>query len=87
MDTDILQGFGQTESTLALALDLKGAFNAVLPGVLIRQLIRMGAPGRIVNFVNFLTTRTMLYFSPSDDSPSSCGVGIPPRGRPLSCFI
>ena len=64
--TDVLQGFGQSEGTLALALDLKGAFNAVLPGVLVRQLIELGVPGRIVNFVNSLTTRRTFYFSSAD---------------------
>ena len=77
MVTNILQGFGRAEGTLAL----KGAFNAVLPGVLIRQLIRMGAPRMIVNLVNCLTTKRMLYFSPSDDSSSLCGAGI------LSTFL
>ena len=71
--TDILQGFGQSEGTLALALDRKGVFNAVLPGVLVRQLIELGVPGRIINFVNFLTTRRTLYFSSADDAPRVCG--------------
>ena len=35
---DVLQGFGRAESSLALALDLKGAFNVYLPGVLLHQL-------------------------------------------------
>ena len=77
--TDILQGFGQAEGTLALDSDHKGAFNAVLPGVLIRQLIETGVPDRIVNFVYFLATRRMLYFSHSDDSPS--------LSSPLLCSI
>ena len=65
---------------MALALDLKGAFNAVFPGVLVRQLIELGVPGRIVNFVNFLTTKRTLYFSSADDSPRVCGVGVPQGG-------
>ena len=75
--TDILQGFGRAEGTLALALDLKRAFNAVLPGVLIRQLIELGVPGKIVDFVNFLTKKRMLYFSHNDDTPGLCEVGVP----------
>ena len=42
---DVLQGFGRAEGTLALGLDLKGAFNAVLLGVLLHQLSELGAPG------------------------------------------
>ena len=33
---DFLSGFGSGESSYALALDLKGAFNAVLPAELFR---------------------------------------------------
>ena len=74
--TDVLQGFGRAEGTLALALDLKGAFNAVLPGVLVRRLAGLGVPGRIVNFVNFLTTKRVLYFSATDYSLRTCGAGV-----------
>ena len=34
--TDLLKGFGRSVGTLALTLDFRGAFNAVLPGVLVR---------------------------------------------------
>ena len=77
---DVLQGFGRAKSTLALALDLKGAFNAVLPGVVLRQLSELDVPGRIINFVNFLTTKRMLHFSHEDTSPRLCGVGVPQGG-------
>ena len=80
MVTDVLQGFGRAEGTLAFALDLKGAFNAVLPNVLVRQLVGLGVSVRIVNFVNFYTTKSVLYFSASDDSPRMCGVGVPQGG-------
>ena len=73
--TDVFQGFGRAEGILALALDLKGAFNAVLRGVLMWHLIGLGAPGRIVNFVSFLITKRVLYFSATDDAPRLCGVG------------
>ena len=77
---DVLQGCGRAEGTLALALDVKGAFNAVLPGLLVRRLAGLGVPGRIVNFVNFLITKRVLYFSATDDAPRACGVGVP-QGR------
>lgn len=31
--SDIMMGFGRSKNTLALELDLKGAFIAVLPGL------------------------------------------------------
>ena len=77
---DVRQSFRRAESTLALTLDLKGAFNEVLPGVLLHQLSELDVPGRIINFVNFLTTRRMLHFSHRDTSASLCGVGVPQGG-------
>ena len=74
--TDILQGFGRAEVTLALTLDFKGAYNAVLPSVLISQLIGLGVSRRIVDFVNCLTKKRMLHFSPSDDTLSLFGVHV-----------
>ena len=60
---DILQGFGVEEGTLTMALDLEGAFNAVLLDELICQLVELEAPGRIINFINFPTTRRFLSLS------------------------
>ena len=40
----------------------------------------LGVPGRIVNFVNFLTTKRVLYFSAADNSPRVCGEGVPQGG-------
>ena len=59
---DILQGFGLGEGTLTMVLNLKDAFNTVLPGELIRQLDELEIPARIINFVKFLTTRRFLSF-------------------------
>ena len=64
--TDILQSFGQAQGTFALALDLMETFNAVLPGILICQLIGMGASGLIVNFVNFIDISIESLSKPPD---------------------
>ena len=77
---DILSGFGSGESSYALALDLKGAFNSVLPTELFRQLCDLRLPGRLLNFISFLTGKRHLFFSSSDPSPRACGVGVPQRG-------
>ena len=77
---DVLAGFGAGQSSFALALDLNGAFNAVLPGELFRQLRDLGLPGRLINFVSFLTVKRNLFFSASDGSPRVCGVGVPQGG-------
>ena len=40
----------------------------------------LDAPGRIINFVNFLTTRRMLHFSHGDTDPILWWVGVPQGG-------
>ena len=73
---DILSGFGSGESSYALALDLKGAFNAVLPVELFRQLSDLRLPDRLLTFISFFIAKRYLYFSSSDSSPRACGVGF-----------
>ena len=48
-----LASFGAGESSFVLALDLKGAFNTVLPAELFRQLRDLCLPGRLINFTSF----------------------------------
>ena len=67
----------------ALALELKGAFNAVLPAGLFRQLRDLRLPCRIIIFMSFFTAKHNLFhlfFSPTDSSPRVCGVGVPQGG-------
>ena len=45
-----LAGLGLGEGTKTLGLDLKGAFNSVLLGVLVRQLVDLRVSGRILNY-------------------------------------
>lgn len=44
--TDVLTGFDTGKGTVALALDIKRAFNSVLPEVLISDLRELEAPMR-----------------------------------------
>ena len=60
-----------------MALDLNGAFKAVLPDKLVLQLVELEGPSRIVNFIIFLTAKRLLSFSAGDHFPSPCGVGVP----------
>ena len=77
---DFLSGFGSGESSYALALDLKGAFNTVLPAELHWQLCDLRLPGRLLNFIEFLTAKRYLSFSLTGPSPRVCGVGVPQGG-------
>ena len=42
--TDIIQGFGGGESVAAISVDIKGALNSELPGILSEQPDRLGLP-------------------------------------------
>lgn len=66
--SDILEGFTEGKGTVAVALDIKGAFNALLPAEVVGELERVNAPTRIINFVSFMITKRHLSFD--DKSPS-----------------
>ena len=83
---DFLSGFGSGESSYALALDLKGAFNPVIPAELFRQLCDLRLPGRLLNFISFLTAKRDLFFSSTDPSQRVCGVDVP-QGCVLSPIL
>ena len=84
---DSLSGFGSSESSYALSLDLKGAFNAILPAELFRELHDIRLPGRLINFTSFLTAKRHLFFYSTDPSPRVCGVSVPQGGvlSTISC--
>lgn len=77
--TDIMQGFSRGCVTLALAINIKGAFNNVRPMILNEKLRTLGVPERIVDFVASLTERRELFFSNAEQS-RTCGVGVPQGG-------
>ena len=78
--TDILQGFGGGESVVAVSIDIKGAFNSLLPTVLSDQLGRLGLPNEICNFITYITARRELCFSADGSGSKTCGVGVPQGG-------
>lgn len=69
LTTDISQHFVAREHTVAHALDLKGAFNNVLPADILRTLIDIGASSWLVNFVSFLTESRNLFFGGGNSDP------------------
>ena len=78
--TDILQGFGCGESVVAVSVDIKGAFNSVLPDVLSDQLGLLGVSSEICNFIAYITARRELCFSADGSGSRTCGVGVPQGG-------
>ena len=77
---DFLSSFVSGESSFPLALDLKGAFNAVLSAELFTQLRDLRLPGKLINFISFLTARRNLFFSSTDSNPRVSRVGVPQGG-------
>ncbi|XP_033231914.1 uncharacterized protein LOC117182908 [Belonocnema kinseyi] len=78
--SDIMKGFGGGKGTLDLALNLKGACNAVLPEPLIDELRGLGVPTRLLNLVSFLVSQQNCFFSSDRSKPRPCGVGAPQGG-------
>ena len=71
-----------------LTLDIKGAFDAVLPGRLIRRLREQGWPNNLVNWVtSFVTNRTAQIHLDGEIGPYqkiTCGL---PQGSPVSPIL
>ncbi|XP_051156203.1 uncharacterized protein LOC127278511 [Leptopilina boulardi] len=77
---DVLKGFTLGQGTAALALDLKGAFNALLPSKILDHLARCGTPTRLRNFVAHMVCRRNISFKEDDLRTYECGVGVPQGG-------
>lgn len=77
--SDIRQRFSRGVCMLALALDIKGAFNRVRPDILNQKLIKLEVSERMMKFVISITEFRSLSF---DDSSLArlLGVGVPQGG-------
>ena len=85
--TDILEGFGCGESVVAASVEIKGAFNSVLPAVISDQLGRLGLSKEIQNFITYITSRRELCFSADGSGDRTCGVGMSQGGGVVFNFI
>lgn len=81
--TDAMNGFAKKKGTAVLALDVKGAFNALLPAKVLEDLVDCKVPERIFNFIAHMITDRKLIFGKPGNVPNSCGTGVP-QGRVLS---
>ena len=61
---------------MAVSVDIKGAFNSVLPTILSEQLRRLGLSSGILNFISHMTSRRELSFSADGSGARTCGVGV-----------
>ena len=85
---DVEQALNQKFTATLLTLDIKGAFNAVLPGRLIRRLRKQGWPDPLVRWVASFTTKRIIKIRlDSSVRPSmeiDCGL---PQSSPTSPIL
>lgn len=78
----IEEAFGKKKDVLAAFLDVKGAFDNVLPDILVQMLASLGCSHKVVNFIKFLTyerTVTFNVYSPNKYTSKSYK-GLPQGG-------
>lgn len=84
--TDVTAGFLKNKGTAALALDLKGAFTALLPTKILEELRECKIPARLYNFLAHMIIDRQLIFGDVNCSPTPCRTGVP-QGRVLSPIL
>jgi len=62
LTSDIHKGFINNSPTIRPFLDIKGAFDNVVPNILIQDLINIGIPARIRMFILNLICEKQLHF-------------------------
>lgn len=85
---DIERALNEGRTASMLTLDVKGAFDSVLPGRLIRRLREQGWPENLIKWVtSFATARTVQIRLDGETGPVqniSCGL---PQGSPISPIL
>lgn len=85
---DVEAALSKGLKTTLLTMDVKGAFDGVLPGRLARRLREQGWPDNLVRWVQSFTTdrsvRIRLDGSTGPDTPIQCGL---PQGSPISPIL
>ena len=85
---DIEKGFSQGRTISLLTMDVKGAFDGVLPGRLIRRLREQGWPNNLVSWIqSFATDRSVQIRLDGTTGPNTavtCGL---PQGSPISPIL
>ena len=76
-------GLNEDRDTLAAFLDIRGAFDNVLPQQLIEQLGEIGVSNSVLCFVRHLTFERTIYTEVNMDKPRYARKGVP-QGSPLS---
>lgn len=62
LTTEVITGFVSGETTAGLFLDIEEAFDNMVPNILVADLLEIGIPSRIVQFVNRMIGHRSLQF-------------------------
>ncbi|XP_071572505.1 uncharacterized protein [Temnothorax nylanderi] len=85
LTSEIQEGFLQNKMTAALFIDVKGAFDNVVPDILIRDLLELGFPKRICQFVqNLIHSRNVQFVVDGKLTPLRTSQKGTPQGSVLS---
>jgi len=60
--SDIHRGFVKRKTTISAFLDIKDAFNNVIPNILIQDLKDIGVPARVRKFILNLINERQIFF-------------------------
>jgi len=85
---EVYNGFAHGFSTIAAFLDIKGAFDNVIPNILIQELANIGVPARIRMFIyNLISDRSLQFIVGGENiGPFSSNKGTP-QGSTLSPLL
>uniref|UniRef100_A0A1B6C2K7 Uncharacterized protein n=1 Tax=Clastoptera arizonana TaxID=38151 RepID=A0A1B6C2K7_9HEMI len=70
--SEIIKAFKERKVTAAMFIDIKGAYNEVIPNILIEKLKRIGLSGNILFFIYKLVSYRHLFFRYGDLNISYC---------------
>jgi ribonuclease HI len=85
---DIEEAWARKKVVTMLTLDVKGAFDAVLPGRLVQRLRQQGWPGKVVRWVaSFLTQRSAALRLDGETGPVFPVPSGLPQGSPVSPIL
>lgn len=84
--TDIHKSFYKKNEMSAVFLDIKGAYDNVLPEVLISDMIELCLPKKIISFVKNLALQRTVLFCTNDNIEKTLNKGLP-QGSSMSPLL